>query len=100
MTEYDVALERLRAAIGPELDLRDPGRRTAVIDWLNDWGCRHLAVEHHEMTSEALLRWFEGNAALLPPLEAPLSALDAGQLKDVARAFDALSQQPASIQQR
>jgi hypothetical protein len=99
-TEYDVALERLRAATGRGIDLTIGDHRTAVLRWLNAWGCRHLAVQDHDMAAAALDGWSAEWHGCLPAEGASLMGLDDPMLASVGAAFDALSRRPASLQRR
>src|SRR3954471_19917458 len=75
MTEYDVALERLRDKTGDRIDLTQAEHRTGVLRWLNAWGCRHLALQDHAMAAAALEEWFTDWKESLPVPGHPVTTL-------------------------
>lgn len=90
VTGYDVAFHQLVHAAGGQLDLRDGDHRTAVVNWLRTWGCRHLRRAGDEEAAELLGRWWEEWGPALPHAAASLTDLDEPSLAGAERAFDAL----------
>jgi hypothetical protein len=54
-TGNDGAIREFQQQVGPDPDLANVQHRAAILRWLNDWGCRQFAVEHHPTASESLL---------------------------------------------
>ena len=100
MTSYARSLDRLREAVGPTLDLRSDDHRAALLQFLNDWGCRNLAKAWHERASHALEVWFSGSRAWLDLLPDDIGDFDSVRLGEVARAFDLLSDANAAEKTR
>ncbi len=94
---YTLSFSRLVSATNGDVNLGDPVHRKAMLKWLNDWGCRHLAKEHHETTSTALLTWHQNGGASpfpqgrvlweLTDEEARAAASAYGYLKDMTAAW-------------
>jgi hypothetical protein len=87
-----------RAAIGPEFDPYDAGHRAVLFDWLNDWGCRQFAKEHHATTASVSLEtWARTWLTRLPGLGVDLTDLSDADIEMCVRAYDALRGYPASL---
>jgi hypothetical protein len=67
----DAALSRLRAATGGQVDPASTTHLTALLGWLREWGCRHLARSAQAtITIPSLLAWWNGGQLLTPHLAA------------------------------
>lgn len=98
LTGYDASLARLRELTGDDLNPYNAQHRSALFAWLNSWGCRQFALEHHDTTaSESLVQWAEEWLAHLPASSVPLTDLTIEQMRECARAYDALRSQAASF---
>jgi len=58
--------------------------------WLNDWGCRHLAEDQHEIASCSISNWYQANGATLFPNEKQLWNLEDQELEVAATAYGSL----------
>lgn len=97
LTGYDSSLATLRERTGDVLDPSNAQHRAALFTWLNSWGCRQFALEHHATTaSESLVRWADVWLPHLPAPRVPLTDLTIEQMRECARAYDALRAQAAS----
>ena len=97
LTGYDTSLATLRGRTGAVLDPYDARHRSALFTWLNSWGCRQFALEHHATTaSESLVQWADEWLTHLPAPDAPLTDLTTEQMRECARAYDVLRSQAAS----
>jgi hypothetical protein len=68
-----------------------------LFEWLNGWGCRQFARQHHATTaSDSLVRWAASWLGNLPDWPAQLTDLSAAELALCADAYDALRDSPAS----
>jgi hypothetical protein len=58
LTGYDRHLSQLHQSVRSGLDPSNPAHRTALFQWLNGWGCRQFARQHHATTaSDSLVSW-------------------------------------------
>jgi hypothetical protein len=93
MTDYARSLDRLRRRIGAgnDLDLTRDDHRLTLLKFLNDWGCRPLAVDWHWLAAAKLECWYCGARERLNGLRGALSPLDDASRRDLADVFDQLS---------
>ena len=87
----DQRSNELRSATGGRVDLSLPNHRDAVLNWLRQWGCRHLRRADHARSSKAMLAWWKGYRPDIPPSNVTLDRLDAVALSDAGRAHAALA---------
>lgn len=59
MTDYDRSYLQFLKETSPQLDLGKEQHRKALLNWLNDWGCRQFAVDYHELASEEIYGWYQ-----------------------------------------
>ena len=70
LADYDASLKRFRDLVAPSLEPSEAKHRAALFVWLNSWGCRQFARDHHATTaSDSLVRWTNGWLSQLPPPE-------------------------------
>jgi hypothetical protein len=94
---FDSALSRFRNDVRPQLDIENADHRNRLLKWLNDWGCRHLAKEHHSIASNALLAWARTQCfANMPPRNITLLQLSNADINAVRECFDDLAARIAS----
>jgi hypothetical protein len=98
MTDYAGSLDQLRQGIGPEaaLDLSEEKQRTALLRFLNAWGCRNLATDWHPLASGELKTWFLGAQEWLSALDGPPWTSDEVGRRRLPEVFDGLSQSIAA----
>jgi hypothetical protein len=97
LTGYDRHLSQLHQQAGRDFDPLLPAHRAALFQWLNGWGCRQFAKQHHATTaSESLVRWATSWLGNLPAWPEQLTDLSAARLALCAGAYDALRVLPAS----
>jgi len=68
-TPFNESLALLNKAMGGSIDLNNPEHRISLVEWLNDWGCRHLSKEYHEVASSSISSWYQTDGAYLFPNE-------------------------------
>ena len=90
MTPYNKSLALFRTATGDSIDLANSEHRDALLKWLNDWGCRHLSKDQHDVASNSILNWYKVDGASLFTNEKPLWDLKDGELKVAANAYGSL----------
>ena len=97
LTTYDASLLRFRRLVAPGMDPRRADDRASLFQWLNSWGCRQFALEHHATTaSDSLVQWADAWLARLPAQGALLTDLSQTEVRDTAKAYDALRNRVAS----
>lgn len=99
-TSYDVSVTRLKEKTAGTADMANLEHRDALIEWLRQWGCRHLARADHARTSEALFDWYSEFHEVIPDERTSLLDLSRDELTHSAIAFDQLSQWPAASRRR
>ena len=90
LTPFNYSLGRLNEATGSNIDLTNRAHRLSLIEWLNDWGCRHLSEDQHDVASNSILNWYQVDGASLFTNEQPLWDLEDGDLEIAARAYGSL----------
>ena len=90
LTPFNVSLGRLKKSTDGSVNLPNPAHRTSLLNWLNDWGCRHLSKESHHIASKAILDWYNQERTELFQSEKSLWELDNQELERVADAYDSL----------
>ena len=90
LTPYNVSLTKFRKATNPALELAIEKHRDALMDWLNDWGCRHLSKKNHQVASESILKWYQTECTTLFSANTPLWQLDDRGLDTAANAYGSL----------
>jgi len=90
LTRYNKSLMKLRSATGDKLDLEIRKHRDALMDWLNDWGCRHLAKDNHQIASRSILDWYRSSSAALFDDKTPLWQLEDREIRAAANAYGSL----------
>ena len=90
LTPFNDSLRRLNKATGSSIDLANPEHRISLMKWLNDWGCRHLSEEYHEVASRSILNWYQVDGASLFTNEKPLWDLEDHELEVASSAYGSL----------
>ena len=97
LTTYDASLQRFKRLVAPGLDPRRADHRASLFQWLTSWGCRQFALEHQATTaSDSLVQWADAWLARLPAPSALLTDLSPTQIRECAKAYDALRGKVAS----
>lgn len=97
MTDYDGALVQFRKVAQPQLDPFHSKHQAALFRWLNDWGCRQFAKQHHAtIAAVSLVQWADRWLDSLPGPDARLEELSPAELQGAAKADGALQSQIAS----
>lgn len=90
VTGFDQALLTFQQATSPCLNLTLDNHRMALLQWLNGWGCRHIASKFHRRASAAIRDWWKEHKSCLPPQGANLAALTSCQIASVGLAYEDL----------
>jgi len=96
LTPFNRSLGRLDKATGGSMDLTDPQHRIYLLTWLNDWGCRHLPEDQHDVASNSILRWYEVYGASLFSDGKSLWDLVDGELEIAACSYGSLKDETAA----
>jgi len=100
LTQFDVGYLRLLDKTGGALDFGNSVHMKALLVWLNSWGCRQFAVDHHHSAAESICRWAGRWEPRLPDRLATLDRLSDRDITDAGDAFADLSQCLASRRTR
>jgi hypothetical protein len=87
LTTFNRSLGRLNKATGYCMNLTDPQHRIYLLTWLNEWGCRNLPKEQHDVASDSISKWYEIYGTSLFSKEKPLWELADGDLKKTAYSY-------------
>ena len=90
LTPFNHSLALLNSTTGGSIDLTNQMHRVALLKWLNDWGCRHLSEEQHEVASRSILNWYQQVGASLFTNEKPLWDLGDLELEIASNAYASL----------
>ena len=90
LTPFNRSLGRLDEATSNSIDLTNRAHRLSLLKWLNEWGCRNLPKEQHNISSNSILKWYEVYGASLFSNEKPLWDLADIDLKITARSYGSL----------
>jgi len=90
LTPFNYSLALLNEATGDSIDLNNPAHRISLMKWLNDWGCRHLSKDQHEVASSSILNWYQADGACLFPNEKPIWGLGENEMEVAANAYGSL----------
>lgn len=100
LTPYVNSFGRLNKATGGRTDLTNPEHRIVLIEWLNDWGCRHLSEDQHEIASNGIWDWYRVDGANLFAIEKPLWDLQDHDLRLAAQSYGFLKDKTAALRAR
>jgi len=90
LTPYNISLAKFRSATSPLLNLTIQKHGDALMDWLNDWGCRHLSKSQHQVASKSILDWHQGDCSTLFSDKTPIWKLEDEQIEAAAKAYNSL----------
>ena len=97
MTDYDGSYRDLIKKTSPRVDLNNTSHCMDLIKWLNSWGCRQFAIDHHNMAAGEIKSWYRDIADLLFPEDKNLLSLSEIDFKVVNKAYSTLCSKIASI---
>ena len=90
LTPYNTSLGNFRSTTGDRIDLAIQEHRDALMNWLNDWGCRHLSKAKHQVASQSILDWYQTNCTTLFSDKTPLWQLEDQEIETAANAYGCL----------
>ena len=90
LTPYNASLATLRSDTGGSLDLATKEHRRVLLKWLNDWGCRHLSKDNHQVASDSIKDWYPRNRAALFSDNTSVWQLKDQEIKNAAGAYGSL----------
>lgn len=96
-TGYDRAYGNLLRQVGGDIRLSDPSHGAAVLNWLNDWGCRQFSLDQHPKAVKRLQKWDAEYRDYLPSRSEALDTINRESLGSVANAYEALRSLIASV---
>ena len=95
-TDYDSSYRDFLKATSHSPDLSTVEHRLALLEGLNQWGCRQFAVEYHTLASEEIGHWYEENASMLCSIDRQLIDLSENEIISIGAAYGALKGRTAS----
>jgi hypothetical protein len=90
LTPFNRSLGRLDEATSNSIDLTNRAHRLSLLKWLNEWGCRNLPKDQHDVASNSILEWYQVDGASLFTNEKPLWDVEDGEMEIAARAYGSL----------
>jgi hypothetical protein len=92
LTPYNRSLKRLKNDTGSSIDLTNPAHRICLMEWLNDWGCRHLSKKQSDRDAalNSILDWYQIYGAGLFTDRKALWDVEDHELEAAAHAYGAL----------
>ena len=90
VTPFNRSLARLQSDTTSSIDLANREHRLYLLKWLNDWGCRHLSVDQHDVASDSISEWYDAQGASLFMNQEPLWDLEDSALEIAAHAYGVL----------
>jgi len=98
--EFDDSIREFVAKTGDTLDLQSDEAAAALMKWLNEWGCRQFAIEHHQEAITGIREWAQRSLAGLPTEATSILELTEHDVEAVAAAFYSLKEVMASRRKR
>jgi len=95
--DFDKSYERFLKAVDRTPDLNNREHRQALLEWLNDWGCRQFACKDHCQAGSELLSWHNEFGSVLPAAEKHLWQLDDAEVTQAVHAYADLALRVASL---
>jgi hypothetical protein len=89
---YDRRLRMFKGRIGAALELDNADHQSVLLDWLRQWGCRHLSHASEPTAAAALGTWAQQWVSLLPHPGEPLVSLSSENIIVVAIAYGQLAE--------
>jgi hypothetical protein len=99
LTFYNKSLLKFRNSLDGVIDLNQERHRKALLDWLNDWGCRNLDVDQHPIALKSINEWYQKFDNVLP-YNKPLWRMEDNDIEIAATAYGSLKNEIGSIRHR
>ena len=90
LTPFNKSLKLLTDGTGNNIDLANPRHVGSLLRWLNDWGCRHLAQDHHHVASKSIRDWYLADGTTLFADTQTIWELEDRELEAAGRAYGTL----------
>jgi len=100
LTPYNTSLGNFRSATGDSLDLATQEHRRVLLKWLNDWGCRHLSKEQHQIASRSISEWYRWDCGILFSYKSPLWQLKDQEIETAVNAYGSLKDRTGARRSR
>ena len=94
--EFDDSFRQFVSITGGALRLESDDCGSALMKWLNEWGCRQFAKEYHDDALERIRLWAQRYLRDLPGEAASILELTDSDIHRAAGAFDVLKELQAS----
>lgn len=100
ITDYNKSYKKLLESTAYSLDLNKDAHRSALLKWLNDWGCRNFKKDHHRFASQEILDWYNENEQLLSNFDKNIWELTNKDFEGTSIIFETLLKKTASKRKR
>jgi len=96
MTDYDRSYKLFLKSTSPEINLKSDLHLSALLKWLNAWGCRQFSTDYHELAAKEIKEWNEEFNQHLISKDATILTLAEDDLQLIENAYKSLSNRTAS----
>lgn len=93
---FDKTFKEFIKHINNNPDMSIGANRQALIDWLNDWGCRNFYIKYHELASKELHEWYLKYESYLPDKTKNIWEFTLEDLNTIKILYDSLTTKVAS----
>lgn len=90
LEDFDNSYMKFLVRIKNNPDMNIDENRQALIDWLNDWGCRNFYIKYHKLASNELYEWFLENEHQLPEKTKNIWEFNLNDLNVIQELYDSL----------
>jgi len=94
--DFDKTYKDFLTRIKNDPDMNIKANRQALIDWLNDWGCRNFYIKYHELASKGLYEWYQEYGSYLPERTKNIWDFKLSDLNTIQVLYDSLTIKVAS----
>jgi len=91
INDYDKAYINFLNEVQGSLDLSNNKHRKALLEWLNNWGCRQFAIKYHNEASKSIENWYNIYSKKLRDYDIDIIHFDEKKAEFIGRAFEDLS---------
>jgi hypothetical protein len=100
LTQFDLTYFDFLDKTAGDPDFSNHSHMSALLKWLNSWGCRQFAIQYHDLASESILGWAKRWEPRLPDRLLTLERLSGEDVKRAGEAYADLSGRLASRRTR
>ncbi len=87
MSNYDDSYIQFLRSTAPSLDLSLPQHQTALLEWLNDWGCRQFAKDYHSAAALEVAKWYKKHKSEICAIKSEITSLTPTEYRTIERVY-------------